>query len=246
MALATSIAQRPIARAGGGTNWGELDDATQRHGLAVTGGRVPSTGIGGLTLGSGSHTLAPSMPGNRASARYSEPNATYWSVSAMTAGLQAIGSRTTPSRPRARIEYLANLERTASMPLQLLLTGHGDPVHDHAGLVRRRFSEHRRRCRRILDVLEQGPTQAYGIAGHLWSARTVAEQPLLVVWEVLGHLDLLLDDGRVSEQKTDDGSRYGKAWFSLPERSPARHDPNDGLRETSILYPGGDRSAKFE
>jgi FAD/FMN-containing dehydrogenase len=31
-----------------------MDEATQRHGLAVTGGRVPTTGIGGLTLGSGS------------------------------------------------------------------------------------------------------------------------------------------------------------------------------------------------
>ena len=46
-----------IARAGGGVTWGELDDATQRHGLAVTGGRVPTTGIGGLTLGSGSGWL---------------------------------------------------------------------------------------------------------------------------------------------------------------------------------------------
>jgi FAD/FMN-containing dehydrogenase len=43
-----------IARAGGGTTWGDMDEATQRHGLAVTGGRVPTTGIGGLTLGSGS------------------------------------------------------------------------------------------------------------------------------------------------------------------------------------------------
>jgi FAD/FMN-containing dehydrogenase len=46
-----------IARAGGGVTWAEMDDATQRHGLAVTGGRVPSTGIGGLTLGSGSGWL---------------------------------------------------------------------------------------------------------------------------------------------------------------------------------------------
>ena len=46
-----------IARAGGGVSWGELDDATQRHGLAVTGGRVPTTGIAGLTLGSGSGWL---------------------------------------------------------------------------------------------------------------------------------------------------------------------------------------------
>ena len=152
----------------------------------------------------------------------------------------------TGSRPRARIEYLANLKRTASMPLDLLLTGHHDSVTDHAALVRRRFSEHRRRCRRILDVLEQGPAQAYGIASHLWSARTVSEQPLLVVWEVLGHLDLLLDEGRVSERKLEDGSRYGKAWFSLPEQSAARDDPNGGPRVTSILYPGGNRSVEFE
>jgi FAD/FMN-containing dehydrogenase len=46
-----------IARAGGGVTWGEMDEATQRHGLAVTGGRHPGTGIGGLTLGSGSGWL---------------------------------------------------------------------------------------------------------------------------------------------------------------------------------------------
>ena len=45
------------ARAGGGVTWGEFDLATQEHGLAVTGGRVPSTGIGGLSLGSGSGWL---------------------------------------------------------------------------------------------------------------------------------------------------------------------------------------------
>ncbi len=42
------------ARVQAGVTWGELDAATQEHGLAVTGGRVPSTGIAGLTLGAGS------------------------------------------------------------------------------------------------------------------------------------------------------------------------------------------------
>jgi FAD/FMN-containing dehydrogenase len=46
-----------IVRAGGGVKWGELDEATQKHGLAVTGGRDPDTGIGGLTLASGSGWL---------------------------------------------------------------------------------------------------------------------------------------------------------------------------------------------
>jgi glyoxylase-like metal-dependent hydrolase (beta-lactamase superfamily II) len=153
----------------------------------------------------------------------------------------------TGSRPRARVQYLDSLKRTASMPLEKLLTGHGDVVSDHRGLVRRRFAEHRRRCQRILAALEEGPAHAYGIAKHLWSARTVSEQPLLVVWEVLGHLDLLLDEGAVSEQVLDDGSRYGKAWFWLREQAPSRAgDSNGATPLTSILYPGGHRRAEPE
>jgi FAD/FMN-containing dehydrogenase len=41
------------ARAAGGLLWAELDRATQRFGLATTGGIISHTGIGGLTLGGG-------------------------------------------------------------------------------------------------------------------------------------------------------------------------------------------------
>jgi FAD/FMN-containing dehydrogenase len=49
--------EKQIAVAEGGANWGEFDAVTQVHGLAVTGGRMPTTGIAGLTLGSGSGWL---------------------------------------------------------------------------------------------------------------------------------------------------------------------------------------------
>jgi FAD/FMN-containing dehydrogenase len=42
-----------LARAHAGTRWAQLDAATQRHGLATTGGIVSHTGLGGLTLGGG-------------------------------------------------------------------------------------------------------------------------------------------------------------------------------------------------
>src|SRR3954462_4893005 len=44
-------------RAEAGLTWGEFDKETQAFGLAVTGGRFSTTGISGLTLGSGSGWL---------------------------------------------------------------------------------------------------------------------------------------------------------------------------------------------
>jgi FAD/FMN-containing dehydrogenase len=44
-------------RVQGGATWREVDAATQAHGLAVTGARIPSVGVAGFTLGSGSGWL---------------------------------------------------------------------------------------------------------------------------------------------------------------------------------------------
>ena len=46
-----------IARVGGGVTWGELDEATQEHGLAVTGARLSGLGVAGVALGDGSGWL---------------------------------------------------------------------------------------------------------------------------------------------------------------------------------------------
>jgi FAD/FMN-containing dehydrogenase len=60
LSLLTKIDVDPKSKtvvAEGGVTWGPFDAATQAHGLAVTGGRNPTTGIAGLTLGSGSGWL---------------------------------------------------------------------------------------------------------------------------------------------------------------------------------------------
>ncbi|MFC4784263.1 FAD-binding oxidoreductase [Nocardioides sp. MAHUQ-72] len=57
LAAVEVLPEERIARVGGGATWGQVDAATQQHGLAVTGGRVTTTGVAGLTLGSGSGWL---------------------------------------------------------------------------------------------------------------------------------------------------------------------------------------------
>jgi FAD/FMN-containing dehydrogenase len=49
--------QSRTVRAEAGVTWGEFDRETQAFGLAVTGGRFSTTGVSGLTLGSGSGWL---------------------------------------------------------------------------------------------------------------------------------------------------------------------------------------------
>jgi glyoxylase-like metal-dependent hydrolase (beta-lactamase superfamily II) len=109
------------------------------------------------------------------------------------------------TRPQARSSYLESLEKTAAMPLERLLTGHGPPVTGHAELIGARLAEHHGRSRRIAATLDRrGPSTAYEVAAQLWPAPTVKEQPLLVLWEVLGHLDLLMAAGTLDERPSDD------------------------------------------
>jgi glyoxylase-like metal-dependent hydrolase (beta-lactamase superfamily II) len=147
--------------------------------------------------------------------------------------------RAQDGRARSRLRYLDNLRRTAAMPLSRLLTGHGSPVTEHARLVADRLLDHRRRCERIVAILEDGPSTAFAIAQRLWPAHTVAEQPLLVVWEVVGHLELLLAGGHVDERASDGRSVFeltdaGRPFRPGPRTPRSRRPPRSRPAPASI------------
>ena len=113
-------------------------------------------------------------------------------------------------RPQALVTYLASLEQTRAMELALVLPGHGQPITDHVALIDERFRLHRRRAEKIHRLIADRPRTAHEIAQELWGNVAVT-QAYLTLSEVLGHVDLLLGDGRVLEQETDGVVHFASA-----------------------------------
>ncbi len=103
-------------------------------------------------------------------------------------------------RRQGLIEYLGNLRKTQVMPLRRCYTGHGPTIEDHRALIDERIAFHSDRVARIAELVAAGNRTAFEVAGHLWSAEVAATQPVLVTWEVLGHLDVLVNRGTIREE----------------------------------------------
>jgi glyoxylase-like metal-dependent hydrolase (beta-lactamase superfamily II) len=107
-------------------------------------------------------------------------------------------------RPRALITYMRSLRETRAMELEVVLPGHGEPVTDHVALIDERFGMHERRASKIAGLIAEEPRSAYEIAQSLWGNVAVT-QAYLTICEVLGHVDLLLEDGRIAEREDPGG-----------------------------------------
>jgi glyoxylase-like metal-dependent hydrolase (beta-lactamase superfamily II) len=102
------------------------------------------------------------------------------------------------ARPQALRTYVASLRATRELPARIVLSGHGDPVTDHRALIDERFALTERRARKILRLLGDETLTAYELAQRMWGNVAVT-QAFLTLSEVLGHLDLLAEEGAVRE-----------------------------------------------
>jgi glyoxylase-like metal-dependent hydrolase (beta-lactamase superfamily II) len=110
-------------------------------------------------------------------------------------------------RPRALLAYIASLKQTAEMDLDLTLSGHGSPIADHRALIAERLRMHARRAEKIHRLIAEQPRTAHEIAQAMWGNVAVT-QAYLTLSEVLGHVDLLLEGGEVSEVEEDAVVRF--------------------------------------
>jgi glyoxylase-like metal-dependent hydrolase (beta-lactamase superfamily II) len=101
-------------------------------------------------------------------------------------------------RPKALVTYLESLAKTREMDVDLVLPGHGEPITDHRALIESRFKLHRRRAEKFHRLISERSRSAYELAQAVWGNIAVT-QAYLTLSEVLGHTDILLDEGRVRE-----------------------------------------------
>jgi glyoxylase-like metal-dependent hydrolase (beta-lactamase superfamily II) len=113
-------------------------------------------------------------------------------------------------RPQALVIYMDSLERTRAMELQRVLPGHGEEIHGHRQLIEERFRLHERRARKLLGLIAEHPSTAYELAQAMWGNVAVT-QAYLTLSEVLGHVDLLRNDGHVVEVEEDGVARFAVA-----------------------------------
>jgi glyoxylase-like metal-dependent hydrolase (beta-lactamase superfamily II) len=105
-------------------------------------------------------------------------------------------------RPRALVDYLASLRRTRELPVDVVLSGHGEPITEHAPLIDARLEMHRRRARKLARLIASEPRTAFELAQEMWGNVAVT-QAFLTLSEVVGHMDLLIESGEAEE--LDDG-----------------------------------------
>jgi glyoxylase-like metal-dependent hydrolase (beta-lactamase superfamily II) len=105
------------------------------------------------------------------------------------------GSR---ERPKALARYLESLRATRELPAELVLSGHGEPITDHRALIDDRLAMHARRAEKLFGLIGERPRTAFELAQELWGNVAVT-QAFLTLSEVVGHVDLLIAEGRVAE-----------------------------------------------
>ncbi|HEV7563343.1 MAG TPA: MBL fold metallo-hydrolase [Solirubrobacterales bacterium] len=106
-------------------------------------------------------------------------------------------------RMQSLVTYIESMKETQAMPAEILLAGHGEPITDHVALIAARFASHQRRKEKIYGLIAERTRTGYELAQAIWGNVAVT-QAFLTLSEVIGHTDILVNEGRVRE--VDDGT----------------------------------------
>lgn len=113
------------------------------------------------------------------------------------------------ARPLTLVQYRTALQMCADMEIDLVLSGHGEPVTNHRELILARLQKNWERTGMLRRFLADGEKTAYELNALLFPSLYEKELPLTLS-ETLGHIDLLAILHQVEIRKKD-----GVLYYSL-------------------------------
>ena len=106
-------------------------------------------------------------------------------------------------RPRSLPDYVQSLRRVRNLEIRKALPGHGEPVYDHRAHIDSILTHHAVREGLILQLLRQKDSTVYELGVALFGGELPGVELFLVMSEVIGHLDLLQLEGKVTRAEED-------------------------------------------
>lgn len=100
-------------------------------------------------------------------------------------------------RPKTLLQYRETLQYLLTLNLDRVYPGHGEAFTNAHDLIRKRLHDHNDRAKALEHLLSDEPLTVFELCARLFP-KLFEKQLALVVSEVVGHLDLLESEGRVS------------------------------------------------
>jgi glyoxylase-like metal-dependent hydrolase (beta-lactamase superfamily II) len=126
-------------------------------------------------------------------------------------------------RTASLLSYIESLSATRELPAEIVLSGHGEPVTEHRELIDSRFRMHGRRAEKLLGLIGDEPMTAHGLAQELWGDVAVT-QAFLTLSEVIGHMDLLIAEGRAVEVEDGEVTRFAAVTGAATAGNPSARE----------------------
>jgi len=98
--------------------------------------------------------------------------------------------------PKPLLNYLREMQRIAQLDIEIAYGGHGEPITNVRDLVASRLIFHQQRAEKLLGLFDERPRTLYELALMMFPNVEDARK-YLSLSEVLGHIDLLEQDGRI-------------------------------------------------
>lgn len=115
----------------------------------------------------------------------------------------------TGSLPLTLVQYRTSLDLVSHMEVEILFSGHGEPITNHRELIRERLQRHWHRVNKIIAVLKEGEKTAFELTVRIFP-HVPHEKIILILVETVSHIEMLRMNHIVKCRRQD-----GVLYYSL-------------------------------